>query len=211
MALVIAGMAFLRANDRLSVLDAAASLEDATLLANDPERQRILSRAGDALSAAIANRPSDHAALAALARLRLLQAQQAGADRAVLLSEAEKRAAEAAAQGAPAAEAKTLQAEVEFARAGVNSEPAAIFIGESYAVRPLDARLAPIRARLGLALWGALNAETHERVKAEVCLALSRAPALDDAFKAAALAAHAPLLPSDYAAWAADAGCQAAP
>lgn len=208
LALVIGVMAFVRAGERLTILDAAAGLEDAALETKLDDRRRLLDKAADTLSAVSARRAADYTVLAALARLKLLQAQHSDVDADAYLLEAERRAAEAAARGGATADLTALQAEIAFVRAGVDSQPAAEFLRASYAKRGLDPRLAPTRARLGLALWGALDRVTHDRVKAEACLALRTAPALDDVFKAAAIAAHAPLLPSDYAAWTADAGCQ---
>lgn len=208
-ALILAGIGFMRAQARLSVLDAAAGLEEAMATADPSQRQVLVNRSADILRTVADRQTDDPAAALALARLRLAQALGPGADSAALLEEASRYAQAAQKRGAGGAETFALRAEIAFRANASNSAEAAGYLAQSYKLRPLDRTLGRTRARLGLRIWADLDAPTRQATQAETCLVMREAPALGPELAAAALDAEDALLPSDFAVWAADPGCQA--
>lgn len=209
LALVIAGLSMQRAGERMALLDAVALMEEAASLTAPSDRERLLARSAEALTIQTARNRADPAAPAALARVRLLQSSLPGADQPALLADADRHAALSLARGAGQAELSALRAEIALAvgdLAAFDQAPALIM--QSYTARPADARLALWRARIGLRLWGDLDEPTRTAVRAEACIVLREAPGLTAGLEAAALAAEAPLLPSEFAEWKADSGCQ---
>lgn len=208
LALVLFLWSAINVSDRIFFLDAAANLERGLSLAPSEDRARALGLSADALTSLTKGRPDDPSALLLLARARLAQATLVGGEAATrYLAEADRAAQKSLMLGAPMAETSILRADIALASSQEESAAAA-FVAQSYASREIDPRLGPARARLGLRLWADLPAKARDAVKAESCLVLRIAPASIAELEAAAVAAEAPLLPSDFAQWVGDPGCQ---
>lgn len=209
-ALVIAGIALMRAQARLSVLDANAGLEEALAMSDSQQKQMLINRSVDTLRAVAARQADDPAAALALARLRLAQAGVPSVDSVAHLEEAARYATLAQARGAALAETTLLRAEIAFRRSAAGGAEAAALLAESYRVRPLDPDMGRMRARLSLRVWADLDATARKAAQVETCMVLRTSPAFAPELAAAALDAEDALLPSDFAVWAQDEACQAA-
>jgi hypothetical protein len=206
-ALVMAALSAQRGGDRLALLDAVAAVEEAQAVGSPQDQERLIARGAENLRGLADRRPADPSASAAFARVRLLQASRAAAAPDALLAEAASYAAKAAKAGGAGADIAMLRAQIALAAGPSEEANAAGFVAQSYAARGMDARLAPVRARLGLRLWADLPAPAQALAQAETCLLLRTAPTLAPALAAAAVEAHAPLLPSDFEAWTQDPAC----
>jgi hypothetical protein len=208
-AAVMAFVVFQAAGDRQAILQAVATLDNPAA-AEGEERARALARSEDALVRMAQRRTGDPGPPAALARLRIQQANGPGVDPLALLMDADRYAKMVVDRGGDAAEAFALRAAIALASGPPLDETAGALIRQSYLARAVDRRLGPERARLGLRMWADLDEAARAGVRQETCLVLRELPALAPELEAAAVEAEAPLLPSDLAEWRADPGCQAA-